>query len=95
MIMRKILPTLFALLFTLTSYAQVAYLQYRKVPADKTDEFIEKETKYWSKVAKAAIENGKMSGWSLWRKIGVTNEEAPKNQQDTGVVDGMVENLGK
>lgn len=75
--MRAILPILFALLFTLSSYAQVAYLQYRNVPADRTAEFVEKETKYWSKVAKEAIKNGKLSGWSLWRKIGVTNEDAP------------------
>ncbi|MBL7471278.1 hypothetical protein [Robertkochia sediminum] len=75
--MKTILPTLFALVFTLSSYAQVAYLQYRKVPADKTEEFVEKETQYWSKVAKAAIKEGKMSGWSLWRKIGVTHEDAP------------------
>lgn len=75
--MRAILPTLMALIFTISSYTQVAYLQYRKVPADKTAEFIEKETQYWSKVAKAAINDGKMSGWSLWRKIGVTTEDAP------------------
>lgn len=59
------------------TYAQVAYIQYRHVPADKEAEFIELETKYWSQVAKAAIEKGDMLGWSLWRKVGVTDPEAP------------------
>lgn len=75
--MKAILPILISLIFTFASYSQVAYLQYRKVPADRTAEFVEKETKYWSKVAKQAIKDGKMNGWSLWRKIGVTNEDAP------------------
>lgn len=75
--MKRSLITLVALIFTLSSYAQVVYIQYRKVPADKEAEFVEKETKYWSKVAKAAIDAGKMSSWSLWRKVGVTNEDAP------------------
>lgn len=75
--MKRSLITLVALIFSFTTYAQVAYFQYRNVPADKEAEFVERETKYWSKAAKAAIDAGKMSGWSLWRKIGVTNEDAP------------------
>lgn len=75
--MKRFLTTLLALTVTLSTFAQVAYFQYRSVPADKEAEFVERETKYWSKVAKAAIDEGKMSGWSLWRKIGVTNIDAP------------------
>lgn len=75
--MKKVILLFAALLFVFISYAQVAYLQYRHVPSDRNQEFIEKETKYWSKVAKAAIDKGLMTGWSLWRKVSVTNPEAP------------------
>lgn len=75
--MKGFLSVFAALFFTLASFGQIAYLQYRVVPIDRQQEFIEKETKYWSKVAKAAIDKGQMSGWSLWRKIGVTEQGAP------------------
>lgn len=75
--MKRNILFLAALIFTISSYAQVSYFQYRKVPADKEAEFVEKETKYWSKVAKAAIDDGRMNGWSLWRKVGITTEDAP------------------
>ena len=65
------------LLFAGSSAAEVAYFQYRVVPNDRDAEFVEKETKYWSKVAAAAIDQGHMKGWSLWRKVGVTEEGAP------------------
>ncbi|WP_224487925.1 hypothetical protein [Robertkochia flava] len=75
--MKRFLCILFALIFISTSFAQVAYLQYRKVPADQEDEFVKRETEHWAKVAKDAIDKGHMTGWSLWRKVGVTNEDAP------------------
>ena len=75
--MRKSLLLVASLIFTVSTYAQIAFLQYRVVPADKDAEFVERETKYWSKVAKAAVDQGNMLGWSLWRKVGVTEEGAP------------------
>ncbi len=66
-----------AFLFVATSFGQVSFLQYRNVPAEHDAKFVERETKHWSKVAKAAIEKGQMSGWTLWRKVGITNEDAP------------------
>ncbi|THD69180.1 hypothetical protein E7Z59_02290 [Robertkochia marina] len=75
--MKRMIFSFLALIFTLGCFSQVAYFQYRKVPADREAEFVEKETKYWSKVAKDAIDKGLMTGWSLWRKVGVTNEDAP------------------
>jgi hypothetical protein len=71
----KKLATAIALLFVVTSFAQITYLQYRHVPAEHEDKFIERETKHWSKVAKAAIDNGDMASWSLWRKVGTLNSE--------------------
>ena len=69
----KKLVTAFALLFTVASFAQIAYLQYRHVHAEHEEKFIVRETKHRSKVAKAAIKNGDMAGWSLWRKVGTLN----------------------
>ena len=56
---------------------QVAYLQYRWFPGIGNAEFVEKETKYWAKVAQSAIDQGNLNGWSLWRKVGVTNTGEP------------------
>lgn len=75
--MKKVILLFASLLFVFISYAQVSYLQFRHVPSDKEQEFIQKETKYWSKVAKAAKDKGQMTGWALWRKVSVTNPEAP------------------
>jgi len=75
--MKKNLLLLFALLFVCTSFSQIAYLQYRNVPAEHQDKFEERETKQWSKVARAAIDKGQMTGWTLWRKVGVTTIDAP------------------
>ena len=75
--MKKVILLIASFFFVCISYAQVSYLQYRHVPSDKEQEFLEKETQYWSKVAKAAIDNGAMSGWALWRKVSVTAPDAP------------------
>ena len=75
--MRKSLLLIASMILTLSAFSQVAYLQYRHVPADQEDKFVERETKHWSKVAQAAIDQGHLAGWSLWRKIDVTNPDAP------------------
>ena len=75
--MKRFVTTIIALSLTLISFAQVSYFQYRVVPADKEAEFVKRETENWAKVAKAAIDAGKMTGWSLWRKVGITNTDAP------------------
>lgn len=51
------------------SSAITAY-QFRHVPEDKIEEFIKRETTYWSKVAQKAVDNKKMSFWALLEKIG-------------------------
>ena len=47
--------------------------QYRHVAPDKVDEFIKRESTYWSKVARKAIDDGKMSFWALLEKVGGTD----------------------
>lgn len=63
------------MLFAGSMTAQISYLQYRHVPADQVDKFVERETKHWSKVAESAIKKGQMLSWSLWKKVGVTNTD--------------------
>ncbi len=102
--MKKNLLLLFALLFACTSFSQIAYLQYRNVPAEHQDKFEERETKHWSKVAKAAVDKGLMTGWTLWRKVGVTTIDAPNyvfvnsyenlEQLDANIWGGNMDALG-
>ena len=47
--------------------------QYRHVAPDKVAEFIKRETTYWSKIARKAIDAGKMSFWALLEKVGGTD----------------------
>ena len=74
--MKKLILTLFVMLFAGSMTAQISYLQYRHVPADQVDKFVERETKHWSKVAESAIKKGQMLSWSLWKKMGVTDTDA-------------------
>lgn len=52
---------------------EITTYQYRHVAPDKVDEFIKRETTYWSKVARNAIDAGKMSFWALLEKVGGTD----------------------
>ena len=71
--MKKLCLILFVMLFAGSMTAQISYLQYRHVPADQVEKFVERETKHWSKVAESAIKKGQMVSWSLWKKVGTTN----------------------
>lgn len=44
--------------------------QYRRVPNDKIEEFIKRETTYWSKVAEKAVKDKTMTFWALLEKVG-------------------------
>jgi hypothetical protein len=76
---KKIVCGFFVLLFILslqlktTAQApsnQITSYQYRRVPDNKIDEFIKRETTYWSKVAQKAVDNKKMTFWALLEKVG-------------------------
>jgi hypothetical protein len=61
---------LFAMIFSSNLFAQdVMIYQYRKVPQAKVEEFLKRETTYWSKVAQKGIDNGKMEFWGLLEKV--------------------------
>ncbi len=61
---------LYFILCNVQLQAQVTSYQYRKVPDDKIEEFIKRETTYWSKVAQKAMDNKKMTFWALLEKVG-------------------------
>jgi hypothetical protein len=56
---------------SLSSFAQeISVYQYRHVPNDQVDEFIKRETTYWSEVAEKATEKGNLTFWALLQKVG-------------------------
>ncbi len=73
--MKKLCFILIVMLFASSMSGQISYLQYRHVPSDQEEKFLERETKHWSKIAKAAIAKGQMKSWSLWKKVGTTNAD--------------------
>ena len=73
--MKKLILLLCCLLFVGSAFAQIAYLQYRHVTNENEAKFLERETEHWSKVAKAAIDKGQMTSWTLWKKVGVLSSE--------------------
>ena len=48
----------------------ITVYQYRHVPDANIEEFLKRETTYWSKVAQNAIDNKKMSFWGIFEKVG-------------------------
>jgi len=48
----------------------ITVYQYRRVPDDKINEFIRRETTYWSKVADKAVKDKTMTFWALLEKVG-------------------------
>lgn len=48
----------------------ITVYQYRRVPDDKIEEFVKRETTYWSKVAEKAAKEKKMTFWALLEKVG-------------------------
>ncbi len=63
---------------TLKAQAITTY-QYRKVAPDKVGEFIKRETTYWGKVARKAIDKGTLTFWGLFEKIGGYDMENSSN----------------
>ena len=55
----------------------ITVYQYRYVAPEKVEEFIKRETTYWSEVAKKATEKGNLTFWALLQKVG--GSEGPDN----------------
>lgn len=65
-----IITLAFLIALNFQPFAQITSYQYRHVPGDKVDEFIKRETTYWSKVAEKAAKDKTMSFWALLEKVG-------------------------
>ena len=50
-------------------FSKIEIVQRRFVPQENIPEFLERETQYWSEVARKAIDEGKMDSWSIWRRV--------------------------
>lgn len=76
---------LFVFLFSFKMNAQdqedtgITVHQYRQVAPDQMEEFIERETKYWSKVAENAVAKGNLTFWALLQKVGGFDEPNSPN----------------
>ena len=68
--------------------------QYRHVAPDKMDEFVKRETTYWSKVARKAIDNGKLTFWALFVKVGALDEQNSPNVIFVNTYPDIDENMG-
>lgn len=69
--LQAILFAIFLFGFKQQSAAQeISVWQFRHVEQANMQEFIYRETKYWSKVAEAAIEKGNLTFWGLFVKQG-------------------------
>ena len=52
---------------------------YRKVPDDKRDEFIKRETTYWAEMLRKEIPKGNITFWALLEKVGGYDMENSSN----------------
>lgn len=68
--------------------------QYRQVAPDKIDEFIKRETTYWSKVARKAIDKGTLTFWGLLEKVGGNDMENSPNYLFINTYTNIDGNLG-
>ena len=56
-------------------FAQYQIHHYYNVPSSELGDFVQKETTYWSKYHKNAIDKGYLSGWGMYQILG--NSTAP------------------
>jgi hypothetical protein len=74
-----------AMIFSLQSIiaqqenAPITVYQYRRVEQGKMNELIERETKYWSKVAQKDIDEGRRLFWAFLVKVGGIDLENSSN----------------
>jgi hypothetical protein len=73
---------------------EVTIYQYRYVAPDKIAEFIKRETTYWSKVAKNAIDKGTLTFWGLFERVGGSEEKNSPNYLFINTYKDVDGNLG-
>ena len=58
---------------------EIASVAHRFVERDDMAEYIKREQDYWKPIAEKAIEEGRMSVWSVWQRIGGFNMDEEPN----------------
>lgn len=64
---------------TATPDPGITVYMYRKVPDDKRDEFIKRETTYWAEMVRKEIPKGNITFWALLEKVGGYDMENSSN----------------
>lgn len=69
------------LLFSVASIEaqEIASVAHRFVEREDMAEYIKREQDYWKPIAEKAIEEGRMSVWSVWQRIGGFNMDEEPN----------------
>jgi hypothetical protein len=52
---------------------EVTTHEYRHVPTENMDEYLKRETTYWSKLAEREIKKGNLTYWAILQKVGGEN----------------------
>jgi hypothetical protein len=73
--MKKIFITFFFLNY-LISFSQEYFMHdYRMIPDDQIDNYIENEKHFWSKVAQNLVKESKITGWAMFKREGGSSNE--------------------
>lgn len=67
------------LLVDLAKAQEIAIVTHRYVERADMAEYVKREQDYWKPIAEKAIEDGRMSAWSVWQKIGGFNLDEEPN----------------
>lgn len=62
-----------------TRAQEIASVAHRFVEREDMAQYIKREQDYWKPIAEKAIEDGRMSSWSVWQKIGGFNMDEEPN----------------
>lgn len=69
-ILRLLIIAIIPFCFESDINAQISVFQFRHVPSENIDEFVHRESTYWSQVAQKAVNEGNLLSWSLWERVG-------------------------
>lgn len=79
--MKKVLTILAlgVLSFQFAKAQEITTHQYRRVAPENVQEYLKRETTYWSKFAESEIKKGNLTFWAILQRVGGTNMETAPN----------------
>ena len=79
--MKKYLIVLLAsvLSFQYAEAQEITSHQYRRVAPADMEEYLKRETTYWSKFAESEVKKGNLTFWAILQKVGGVNQETSPN----------------